>query len=707
MSLQNQNQSQNHPTYRLPKRTKQNAIDFCKIGGLSHHIATLREIIIIPLLHGNVFAHFNIKAPRGVLFYGPPGKTLVAAALATELNREGIGKVSFFERKGADILDKWVGGSEKNLRDLFEKATKSRPSIIFFDEIDGLAPIRDKQTDHIHTSVVATLLALMDGLDNKPGLIVVGATNRIEAVDPALRRPGRFDKELYFPLPGTSARREILEVHTASWKHKPNAKVLATLVESTSGYSGADLQALCSEAVVICMKRTYPTLSKAKINPESIKIQDCDFLSAKLNFVPTSLKTGCAMRKLSSTVQPLLQGQLRNIMKSIKTVWPHFLKEDHRYLSGEGRYAGKVILVGNNKQGLNDHLIPAILQQLEYLPAFVYDITKTYKNIENIQYHFPSVIVLSKIDEWWDVVDDCEQLSIVSSLENIHAGVPVLVMATCKTDVPCKLQNFFYNNSSILIKIENPKEYERKAFFKPLFFNRNIVSLSSVLENARKAEEKPSVKLRPSKREIQILRRSRRNGKSLGNILGKSGKRKREGSGYSGTRKRLKTMESQNNLVKSNSTSSIYDIHKEIKREKFQEPRKCDSLSSITGTEQKHYFTNIFTNLLESRNLKCSASIPHIKTSNTALCKHFRAEDKTNVPEDSFIVDNQMQQIYHLWIHTSVVTSENMTVAQLELLYDVISACINIHWNSFELLTKNLEIILHNIEKSYDMDKVE
>ncbi|XP_030762071.1 ATPase family AAA domain-containing protein 2-like, partial [Sitophilus oryzae] len=213
MSLQNQNQ--NHSGQRSAKRTKysKDPIDFCKVGGLAHHLATLREVIIIPLLHSNVFAHFNMKAPRGVLFYGPPGtgKTLIAAALATEINREGIGKVAFFERKGADVLDKWVGGSEKNLRDLFDKATKSRPSIIFFDELDGLAPIRDKQTDQIHSSVVATLLALMDGLDNKPGLIVIGATNRIEAIDPALRRPGRFDKEMYFPLPGVEARREILE----------------------------------------------------------------------------------------------------------------------------------------------------------------------------------------------------------------------------------------------------------------------------------------------------------------------------------------------------------------------------------------------------------------------------------------------------------------------------------------------------------------
>lgn len=144
------------------------------------------------------------------------GKTFVAGALVSELNKVGLGKVNFFHRKGADILDKWVGESERKLRELFEKASKSRPSIIFFDELDGLAPQRSKNNDQIHCSVVTTLLALMDGLDTMPGVIVIAATNRIEAIDPALRRPGRFDKELYFSLPSAQARQEIFQVRLAS-----------------------------------------------------------------------------------------------------------------------------------------------------------------------------------------------------------------------------------------------------------------------------------------------------------------------------------------------------------------------------------------------------------------------------------------------------------------------------------------------------------
>ena len=135
----------------------------------------------------------------GVLFYGPPGtgKTLMARALASECSQDGR-KVAFFMRKGADCLSKWIGESERQLRLLFDQAYTMRPSIIFFDEIDGLAPVRSSRNDQIHSSIVSTLLALMDGLDNRGEIIVIGATNRIENIDPALRRPGRFDRELRF-----------------------------------------------------------------------------------------------------------------------------------------------------------------------------------------------------------------------------------------------------------------------------------------------------------------------------------------------------------------------------------------------------------------------------------------------------------------------------------------------------------------------------
>lgn len=272
---------------------KPKLIDFSKVGGLTHHLKLLRELIIVPLLYGDVYMNLNVNAPKGLLFYGPPGtgKTLVAGALAAELNKRTATKgnrVTFFQRKGADILDKWVGESERKLRDLFEKAAKNRPSIIFFDEIDGLAPERSQKNDQVHASVVTTLLALMDGLDSINGVVVIGATNRLDAIDPALRRPGRFDRELYFPLPNCAARKEILQVHVQGWKYRPTQEFIGKLAELTTGYCGSDLQALCSESVLCCLKRLYPDINnplkedKIDINVENVKV--CTFLEILFTF---------------------------------------------------------------------------------------------------------------------------------------------------------------------------------------------------------------------------------------------------------------------------------------------------------------------------------------------------------------------------------------------------------------------------------------
>ncbi|XP_043838126.1 ATPase family AAA domain-containing protein 2 isoform X2 [Dromiciops gliroides] len=185
------------------------SVRFDSVGGLSNHIAALKEMVVFPLLYPEVFERFKIQPPRGCLFYGPPGtgKTLVARALANECS-QGDKRVAFFMRKGADCLSKWVGESERQLRLLFDQAYQMRPSIIFFDEIDGLAPVRSSRQDQIHSSIVSTLLALMDGLDSRGEIVVIGATNRLDSIDPALRRPGRFDREFLFSLPDKDVIRE-------------------------------------------------------------------------------------------------------------------------------------------------------------------------------------------------------------------------------------------------------------------------------------------------------------------------------------------------------------------------------------------------------------------------------------------------------------------------------------------------------------------
>ena len=186
--------------------------------------------------------------------------------------------LAFFMRKGADCLSKWVGEAERQLRLLFEEARNQQPSIIFFDEIDGLAPVRSSKQDQIHASIVSTLLALMDGMDGRGQVVVIGATNRPDAVDPALRRPGRFDREFYFPLPGLEAREKILGIMTKKWagwdsdKGVENAKGLAKL---TKGYGGADLRVrppmkyvpeeltFTSDCRRLCVRKRRSTLSSA------------------------------------------------------------------------------------------------------------------------------------------------------------------------------------------------------------------------------------------------------------------------------------------------------------------------------------------------------------------------------------------------------------------------------------------------------------
>lgn len=175
------------------------------------------------------------------------GAFVSANAVYREISIDTVTDPAFFMRKGADCLSKWVGEAERQLRLLFEEARNQQPSIIFFDEIDGLAPVRSSKQDQIHASIVSTLLALMDGMDGRGQVIVIGATNRPDAIDPALRRPGRFDREFYFPLPNLPARERILTIMTrkwAGWEAPDGGEKVKGLAEMTKGYGGADLRVM-------------------------------------------------------------------------------------------------------------------------------------------------------------------------------------------------------------------------------------------------------------------------------------------------------------------------------------------------------------------------------------------------------------------------------------------------------------------------------
>jgi transitional endoplasmic reticulum ATPase len=262
------------------------------IGGLKREVQRVREIIELPLRFPEVFARLGIDAPKGVLLYGPPGcgKTLIARAVAHETD------VRFFSISGPEIMQKFYGESEGYLRKLFDEATKHAPSIIFIDEIDSIAPKReDLGGEHqVERRVVAQLLSLMDGLKARGQVIIIAATNIPNALDPALRRPGRFDREISIPIPDRHGRLAILEIYTRGMPLAQDVD-LSRLADITHGFVGADLEALCREAAMICVRRILPEIdfAQATLPYESLlKLELCkdDFLAALREVEPSALR---------------------------------------------------------------------------------------------------------------------------------------------------------------------------------------------------------------------------------------------------------------------------------------------------------------------------------------------------------------------------------------------------------------------------------
>ncbi|MEM2218153.1 MAG: CDC48 family AAA ATPase [Thermofilaceae archaeon] len=260
------------------------------IGDLEEVKQKVREMIELPLKYPELFSHLGIDPPKGVLFYGPPGtgKTLLARAVANETG------AYFAVINGPEIMSKYYGESEARLREIFKEAEENSPAIIFIDELDAIAPKREEVTGEVERRVVAQLLALMDGLKGRGQVIVIGATNRPNAVDPALRRPGRFDREIAFPVPDKRARKEILQVHTRNMPLAEDVR-LEELSEITHGFTGADLAALCREAAMRALRRFLPKidLEKGMIPPEllkDLKVTRQDFLEALKDIQPSALR---------------------------------------------------------------------------------------------------------------------------------------------------------------------------------------------------------------------------------------------------------------------------------------------------------------------------------------------------------------------------------------------------------------------------------
>jgi transitional endoplasmic reticulum ATPase len=266
------------------------SITYEDIGGLGDAVGRVREMIELPLRHPELFKRLGVEAPKGVLLHGPPGtgKTLLAKAVANETN------ANFYTIGGPEIMSKYYGESEEKLRNVFEQAEKNAPSIIFIDEIDSIAPKREEVSGEVERRVVAQLLSLMDGMSTRGKVVVIGATNRVNAIDPALRRPGRFDREIEIGVPDRNGRLEVLQIHT---RGMPLAKDvnLEKLADISHGFVGADLQALSKEAGIRALRRILPEidLSSQSIPVETLRkiiVTMQDFIEVINEMEPSAMR---------------------------------------------------------------------------------------------------------------------------------------------------------------------------------------------------------------------------------------------------------------------------------------------------------------------------------------------------------------------------------------------------------------------------------
>ncbi len=265
-------------------------VNYEDIGGLREEIKKVREMIELPLRHPEIFERLGVEAPKGILLYGPPGtgKTLLAKAVATESSAH------FISISGPEIMSKFYGESEARLREIFKEAKEKSPTIIFIDEIDSIAPKREEVTGEVERRVVSQLLSLMDGLEGRGKVIVIAATNRPNAIDPALRRPGRYDREIEIKVPDKIGRKDILEIHSRGMPLSDDVDI-SKLSAITHGFVGADLEGLCKEAAMKTLRRFLPDmkLEEDKIDPEfleNIEVEMNDFEKALRDITPSAMR---------------------------------------------------------------------------------------------------------------------------------------------------------------------------------------------------------------------------------------------------------------------------------------------------------------------------------------------------------------------------------------------------------------------------------
>ncbi|KAB2574252.1 putative AAA domain-containing protein [Lasiodiplodia theobromae] len=508
-------------------------VNFDSVGGLDNHINQLKEMVTLPLLYPEMFQKFKITPPRGVLFHGPPGtgKTLLARALSNALSTDGK-KVTFYMRKGADALSKWVGEAERQLRMLFEDARRNQPSIIFFDEIDGLAPVRSSKSEQSLASIVATLLALMDGMDDRGQVVIIGATNRPDNVDPALRRPGRFDREFYFPLPDHEARRSIISIHTKNWSPPLSEDFKNQLAEMTKGYGGADLRALCTEAAVNAIQGTFPQVYKSNkkllLDVDSIQVSAKDFMISVNKIVPSSQRsTSFGAAPLKKATAPLLKPALEEIARIIDDLIPPKKKltalEEAQYddrddfgferenikLDFEQVRVFRPRLLIRGFEGMGQQEIgSALLHRFDNMHVQSFDLSNLLGDrdksaeatlvqlFKEVRTHKPSVIYIPQVDVWYETVGPNVVSIFTSLLRTMPANEPVLVLGTMeqhedeKID-PQMLKDLFGYSLKNQYELKRPNEQARKEYFQNVvdYIRKPPKEFPDVNRRKRKFEE--------------------------------------------------------------------------------------------------------------------------------------------------------------------------------------------------------------------------
>ena len=296
-------------------------ITYEDIGGLKNEIQRVREMVELPMKHPQIFSKLGIEPPQGVLLHGPPGtgKTLLAKAVANETS------ASFFSIAGPEIISKYYGESEQQLREIFEDAKEESPSIIFIDELDSIAPKREDVTGEVERRVVAQLLTMMDGLETRGQVIVIGATNRVDSVDPALRRPGRFDREIEIGVPDEVGRKEILQIHTRGMPLSDDVS-LDHLADETHGFVGADIESLTKEAAMKALRRYLPEidLDEEEVPPSLIDrmiVKRDDFSGALNEVEPSAMREVLVeLPKISWDNVGGLQDAKQQVQESVE--WP-------------------------------------------------------------------------------------------------------------------------------------------------------------------------------------------------------------------------------------------------------------------------------------------------------------------------------------------------------------------------------------------------